>query len=136
MNAIKIYFFEVHLKNARGALVEKEQQCAMKRSTVLGHRKESRIADNPSVFVWVLVGCVVAWYCVRWATHLAIPPHKQPPKPHSTKPPPSLHCTQPTNEHTQTHLDYRQSLTPSYPLQLCSIPWHTAAQGLGTTDIA
>ena len=43
-------------------------------------------------------------------------------KHHPTPP----HCNPPINVPAQTHLDYHQSLTPSYALQLSSFPCHTA----------
>ena len=40
----------------------------------------------------------------------------------------SQHGTPPTNAPNPCMQDYLQSLTPSYALQLCSFPGHTAAQ--------
>ena len=39
----------------------------------------------------------------------------------------SKHCTPTLNTPTLTQLDDLLSLTPSYALTLCSLPWHTAA---------
>ena len=48
-------------------------------------------------------------------------------RPNHTQHQPYPHPTSPTNKPTQTNLDYQQSFTRSYALQLITFPWQAAA---------
>ena len=80
--------------------------------------------SNSKVFKILKINydCFKAIYIGNRRTQTAA---KAPPHPHSTTHP---HAHTAHHPPTTPHLDYHQSLTPSYTLQLCSFSWLTAAK--------